>query len=78
MLPVFLLRGIMCNEPSFNCCEDWGKGITGIVAQQTFCANQAAAPEYIAPIFRYCPWCGHKLALKDFGNNNVLMALEND
>ena len=43
-------------------CENWSKGMPQIVAQQVFCHNQAAGPEYTGAKIGYCPWCGEKLS----------------
>lgn len=53
-------------------CKDWRKGIKQIGDQAAFCANHAHAPQYDAPVFRHCPWCGRYLLGKPNKPDEVL------
>lgn len=66
---------------TLNCnCPEWKAGMGIIIGQPTFCQLHSAAPVWPdddSPIFKFCSWCGRKLAEPKGGEMSVGACLLN-
>ena len=45
-----------------DCCENHAPGIAALNRDILFCHFQSAAPKTKFPEFKFCPWCGARIA----------------
>ncbi len=52
--------------PTLTCdCEDFKVGISQIIELQKLYLNHPWIPRYTGKPFKFCPWCGKVLKIKE-------------